>query len=1019
MSKQRSGKPTVQSNAYLRFRQRLIAGLLTMAVLATAIVVWEIHTAAQEREQAIARQTQHYTRAIEAQVLSTIEFVDLSLTGFSNALKLLPADHNNVNNRIAALLSSRGSSFQGVYWLAFIDAQGQGVAASNDLPIAGTDFSQRDYFQAHLQNKVGNKLFIGEPILSHITKSRLFVISRRVENAEGKFLGVIAAPLDARRFAEVFEKSRLGKDVSISLVHMGGHLIARAPQFERTFRWDLRNNELFKRVPQSKNGTFTTISPIDHVSRVFSYAVLQDFPLIVVSGSSDTAIGLAMDRHIFAGVLGLTLLLGIMLAGGHFALRSYAKVEERESRYRQLYVRSRDTEAKLTASEQRLRLIADNLPIMIAYVTRDGRYSFTNRRFEERFGQIGQSLIGKSAAQTVGQELYQIVLPHLDKAFGGQNTRYERKVLTSHGERWDSVCYVPDFDDKGQVVGLFSMVEDITNRKKHEESMKLAALMYQNSSEGMLVTDEEGTILSVNPAFSRISGYEEREVVGRPAYQLTAGLQDREFFSRMRQSILHTGRWEGEIWHQHKNGEHYLVALRFDSVCDENAAAYRRVALFSDVTKRKASEELIWKQANFDALTGLPNRRMFNERLNQELKKSQRHRLSMALLFIDLDGFKGVNDTLGHAMGDVLLQKVAQRLGQCVRSSDTVARLGGDEFTIILSEVHQASAVLRVVRDVLAGTADSFDLGKDQVQISASIGITSYPDDGEDAETLLKNADQAMYAAKQQGRNGYHYFAPAMQEGATLKHELRQALENNELRLVYQPVIALASGRMQKVEALLRWQHPSRGLLTPAEFLAAAEHSGAIVGIGDWIFRQAVLLAQRLQAEYGPNFQVCVNKSALQFRSEDCNVESWLAFLRQRQVDARSIVIEVTEKLLMDANSQTTGKLKRLQEAGMQLALDDFGTGYCSVSFLRRFQIDYLKIDPAFIANLDDGIHGQELCRAIIAMAHTLGIQVIAEGIEHPGQLAILKAAGSDFGQGNLLSEPVSEDKLEKISLVC
>ncbi|UMR31853.1 EAL domain-containing protein [Massilia sp. MB5] len=232
-------------------------------------------------------------------------------------------------------------------------------------------------------------------------------------------------------------------------------------------------------------------------------------------------------------------------------------------------------------------------------------------------------------------------------------------------------------------------------------------------------------------------------------------------------------------------------------------------------------------------------------------------------------------------------------------------------------------------------------------------------------------------------------------------------------------MIALASGRMQKVEALLRWQHPSRGLLTPAEFLAAAEHSGAIVGIGDWIFRQAVLLAQRLQAEYGPDFQVCVNKSALQFRSEDCNVESWLEFLRQRQVDARSIVIEVTEKLLMDANSQTTGKLKRLREAGMQLALDDFGTGYCSVSFLRRFQIDYLKIDPAFIANLDDGIHGQELCRAIIAMAHTLGIQVIAEGIENPAQLEILKAAGSDFGQGHLLSEPVSEDKLEKISLVC
>ena len=984
------------TDAYRRFRRRLLVTMTMLALLATAVVAWQLASSARDREHAIRQQTRHYARAIEAQVLSTIQLSDVALLGFANAIKVAPYTPQTLDR----LLTSREASFGNTFWITFLDPKGIAIASSRDIELRGISYADRDYFRAQL--KPGDDLFVGEPTHGRVSNQRLLFLSRRVEDANGKFLGVIVAPVDASRLAETFENSRLSEDVTVTLFHTSGRIVARAPLFDETFNRDIRDSNVYRAFGENPIGTIETVSPIDKKSRIASYRKLPNLPLVVTVGSSNVGLALISQQQFLIAAVALFLIFTLILAAIIYALRSYAAAEERESRYRALYATSTETEKKLASSEQRLRLIADNLPIVIAYMERDEHYSFKNRRFAETYGN------GENLQQALPPDLYAETKPHLERAFGGETVHFERAMQRKNQECWDAITYVPDRDERRNVVGLFVMAEDISERKRHEESSKLATLMYENASEGMMVTDAEGRILSVNPAFSQISGYTPEEVIGHLAYELTSSHQDIKFYSRMRQTITHTGYWEGEIWHQHKNGDHYLVSLRFNTVFDNKGNPLRHVALFTDITKKKASEEAIWKQANFDTLTGLPNRRMFNDRLRQDIKKAARDQLPMALIFIDLDGFKAVNDTLGHDFGDILLKQVAERLLQCVRNTDTVARLGGDEFTVILSELKEPGDVVRIVQEILHSLARPFQLKHEVAHISGSVGISLFPDDGNDAEVLIKNADQAMYLAKQQGRNRFSYFAPFMQEASQMRielaNELRGALKNKELRLLFQPIRNLDTGKTEMAEALVRWEHPQRGLLTPAEFIGVAENTGVIAAIGEWVFQEAAALA----ASFGNDFKVCVNKSAWQFRHEAVGVDHWLELLREQALSPRSMVVEITEGLLLEANREIVQRVQSLRDAGLQISLDDFGHGYSSLNFLKRFKIDFLKLDTSFSDN-------QILCEAIVTMAHKLDIKVIAEKVENQAQLEILMATGCDFGQGYLFGEPISAEKLRHL----
>ncbi|HLD10176.1 MAG TPA: EAL domain-containing protein, partial [Methylophilaceae bacterium] len=431
----------------------------------------------------------------------------------------------------------------------------------------------------------------------------------------------------------------------------------------------------------------------------------------------------------------------------------------------------------------------------------------------------------------------------------------------------------------------------------------------------------------------------------------------------------------------------------------------------------REAEQLIWHQANFDLLTELPNRQMFHDRLDQDIKKASRADRPLALMLLDLDQFKEVNDTLGHDMGDVMLKDVAQRLSSCVRESDTVARLGGDEFTILLGDLVDPGSVERVAQDVLRKLTEPFHLGNEVAYVSASIGITLYPEDATEIETLLKNADQAMYAAKKQGRNRYSYFTSSMQQAVQTRmqiaNDLRGALAGDQFWVAYQPIVELATGSIHKAEALLRWQHPTQGLISPAVFIPVAEDTGLIVGIGDWVFREAAHQAKRWRVSLHPEFQISVNKSPVQFHNESQTPLAWYDHLQQLGLPGQSIAVEITEGLLLDAGTLVTKRLLEFRDAGIQVAIDDFGTGYSALSYLKKFDIDYLKIDQSFTRNLAPGSNDMALCEAIIVMAHKLGMQVIAEGVETEEQKNLLTAAGCDYAQGFLFSRPVPAEEFE------
>jgi diguanylate cyclase (GGDEF)-like protein len=443
------------------------------------------------------------------------------------------------------------------------------------------------------------------------------------------------------------------------------------------------------------------------------------------------------------------------------------------------------------------------------------------------------------------------------------------------------------------------------------------------------------------------------------------------------------------------------------------------VGLFSDITKKKEFEELIWKEANFDLLTGLPNRRMFLNRLDEEIKKAKRADTPLTLMFIDLDRFKEVNDTLGHDMGDMLLKEAGHRIRECARETDTVARMGGDEFTVVLSGQNEQNNIARVYNGILHKLAQPFFLKNEAAYVSASIGITIFPSDADTIEELLKNADQAMYAAKSLGRNRYCYFTPSMQEAAQsrmrLANDLRTALAEKQFCLVYQPIVELATGGIHKAEALVRWKHPEQGLISPAEFIPVAEDTGLIVDIGDWVFKEAVVQLKRFRTHFDPEFEISVNKSAVQCHAEDNRHLDWAAFLQQLELPGHSVTVEITESVLLDSHLAVIDRLNALRSAGMQISLDDFGTGYSSLSYLKKFNIDYLKIDRSFVHNLKKGSDDHALCEAIIVMAHRLGMKVIAEGVETVEQCDLLAEAGCDFAQGYLFSPPVAAKKLEKM----
>ncbi len=614
------------------------------------------------------------------------------------------------------------------------------------------------------------------------------------------------------------------------------------------------------------------------------------------------------------------------------------------------------------------------------------------------------------------------VLKSLKEYITGKSQRYavEHRILCKNGDyKWVlSRGKVVSFTEKGKSERVVGTHTDINDIKKIEAALRESdsnqRALLEAMVDGVFVAQDYRFIFC-NPILPKILGYSYEEFVGLPFEKVVApaylDMWNQRFLLRIGDDVEPVKHYQAEFLM--KGGEQSIwMDLHASRV--EFRGRRSVLGIVRDISKQKQAEDLIWQQANFDALTSLPNRRMFRDRLEQEIRKLERTGLSLAVMFLDLDHFKEVNDTMGHDKGDDLLKAVAVRLKGCVRETDTVARLGGDEFVVLLSEMDGITNSKRIAENILTQLIKPFELGAEPIYISASIGITLYPSDAIDFDSLLKNADQAMYVAKAAGRNRYSYFTPSMQVAAQsrmrLANDLRHAAERNEFKLVYQPIIEMATGKILKAEALIRWHHPQLGLISPNEFIPIAEDTGLIYELGEWVFHEAIQQVKKWREMLHPAFQISINKSPVQFKNPSL---TWIHHLENTGLPGGSIVVEITESSLLDATDSVASKLLKFRDAGIQVAIDDFGTGYSSLSYLKKYDIDYIKIDQSFVKNMATDSNDIGLCEAIILMAHKLGMQVIAEGVETQAQYTLLADAGCDYAQGYLLSKPTTPEAFE------
>ena len=561
----------------------------------------------------------------------------------------------------------------------------------------------------------------------------------------------------------------------------------------------------------------------------------------------------------------------------------------------------------------------------------------------------------------------------------------------------------------------YAVVRDISVRKSTEQTLQMAAQVFENSRDAIAITDHEHRVLAVNGAFTEITGYPAIEIVGAELPSLRTSEHEPTFYQQIWDFVAANDHWEGEVWSERLNGEAYPVWVALTAIRNSDDLVINYMVILSDITDRKRVEEHTRHLAEHDFLTDLPNRVLFLDRLHQALAVAQRKNTKVAIMFVDLDRFKGINDSFGHHVGDAVLREVAGRLTGCVRGVDTVSRQGGDEFVVILADIGGVDQAAHVANSVMQAVAKPVKFDGHVVSLSVSIGISIFPTDGQELDTLLKHADVAMYHAKQNGRNAFSFFDPEMNahviERVQMENNLRHALANNEFELAYQPEVNIATGLTIGVEALIRWRHPQRGLLLPDQFIGVAEECGLMVPIGDWVLRQACLQARNWRDQGFP-VVVAVNLSTDQFMHNNL-VHSVDAALSESGLAPEFLDLEITEGVIMNGNPAIFDTVTALRQRGVQLTIDDFGTGYSSLSYLRRFPLSKLKIDRSFIDDITRKPADAAIIPAIIAVARSLKLRVIAEGVETAEQLRFLQEHGCDEYQGYYASMAMADPDLK------
>ena len=672
---------------------------------------------------------------------------------------------------------------------------------------------------------------------------------------------------------------------------------------------------------------------------------------------------------------------------------------------------------KLIAEGAFLHTLMKTIPDMVWLKSANGVYLACNSRFERYFGAKEKDIVGKTDYDFVDKELADYFCEHDRKVMGNNAPSISEEwgiyADDGHRELLEKIK-TPMHDSHGNLIGVLGIAHDITERKHAEESLRITASVFDNSHDAILISDADNIITDVNPAFTKITGYTREEVIGKNPKLLGSGHHDNSLFAAMWQSLKQEKAWCGELWNRRKSGEVYAGLLSIAAICDDDGKVKRHVGVFSDISHLKTHEAELRRVAHYDALTGIPNRVLLADRMKQAIAQTAREQGMMAVCYLDLDGFKPINDSMGHDAGDQMLVEVARRIENTIRGGDTVARLGGDEFVVLLRQGKGEECVATLKR-LLAAISRPITVKNQSHMLSASIGVSIYPLDDEDPDILLRHADQAMYMAKQAGKNRFHIYDPALDMRARKHHEflesIRFGLEHGQFELFYQPKVNLCTKELAGAEALIRWHHPERGLLSPAEFLRLIENTELDIVMGEWVTATALAQMDRWR-NTGLDIEVSINISAHHLESSRFAEKLRLQLARYPDMQPGRLQIEVLETAALNDIATVCGIIEACRKLGVGFALDDFGTGYSSLSYLSILPVDVLKIDQSFVRGMLNNKGDMAIVQGIIALARAFDRRTVAEGIETEENYAALLEIGCEIGQGYCIARPMSADEL-------
>ncbi|BBP05219.1 hypothetical protein TPL01_24300 [Sulfuriferula plumbiphila] len=876
------------------------------------------------------------------------------------------------------------------------DASGRLIDQTRPVSIA-----DQAHFRLHRDTPDPGRLITG-PVVGRVAGDWVMLMSRRLNGPDGRFAGVVFLPLKVEHFEQRFARYGLMPGAAVALYDKNLILMARIPPLPHRLGKPLQGSPLIDRVHAGqRTGRYRHVTVQDGIERFYSYTWIEGTPLFVLVGLPVAAL-MQGWWQLFWTVIGLgavvlALFWGLVWIFFHAEARAQQRAEELSAAYAQ--------------TTRRLKSLLAATPDNVWFKDAQGRYIEVNPAYAQLAGLTEAEMLGKTADEVWPVPIAQQIRRSDEEArASGRGVQDELAFATAAGARVFENMRAPVFGSDGAFLGMAGIGRDITRRKANEEGLRLAAVMFDQSAEAVMITDAEQHILRVNHAFNRTTGYACEEVIGQTPRILQSGRHDTVFYRAMWESIRETGHWQGEIWERRKSGEIYPQWLSISGVHDGQGEVTHYISIFTDITEQKAQATRLEQLAFYDPLTGLPNRALSADRLKQALGAAHRHGQRVALLFLDLNRFKEINDTQGHTIGDAVLIEVARRFQSVLRQEETLARLGGDEFVVIVEEAEQ-SAVAVIAERFEQALSEPIVVSGYTYALGVSIGIALYPEDGATCQELLKQADIAMYRAKASG-GGYRFYRPEMSAGLTermalardLQHTLRG--EGGNLELYYQPQVDLQTRALVGAEALLRWHHPERGMVSPGVFIPIAEERSMMIDLGDWVLREACRQMKAWQAA-GLNFpgRLAVNIAAQQI--EDTGFASKIrAIVREAGVAPADLELELTESGLMRNMEQALDMMTILKAAGFALSIDDFGTGYSSLAYLKRFPADKLKIDMSFVRDMLKDRHDHATVGTIISMARNFGLKTVAEGVEQAAQAETLLAMGCNEAQGYYFDRP-------------